>query len=421
MLKKTKKIVVSLIICAFVMSGILTGCSSGIMGINTEAKEESMSPQSVSLVVSGHKYFPKLSLSDKLYSRIYNGCYTYGDVSAVVVDGDPFLAFNYTIKAPDVNVDSAKKKQIATGNTDQIMSDLSNLVGKTSEADLLSAIQLSADMLYSTESTTEKTMVIYDSGLSTTGMLDFAAKNLIDTPAESIVAQLKEIHEIPDLTDVHVLWLGCGEVCGEQQKLTEDYKYKLEAIWEEILIEGGASDVDFQHSESSGEEPDIELPDCSTVPVIEEPIDDIDENEIPEITRWDGESSVRFKGDLAEFVDVAAAKEDLRPAAEYLAANPKESVYIFGMTATITGGGSGIELAEARANACKDVLKEYGVNDKQITVVGLGQIDNPLRVDDVDENGNQIEELAQKNRAVVMVKAQNPLVSTLLKCISDYK
>lgn len=419
MLKKTKKIVVSLLICAFVMSGILTGCSSGIMGINTEA-EESMSPQSVSLVVSGHKYFPKLSLSDKLYSRIYNGCYTYGDVSAVVVDGDPFLAFNYAIKEPDANIDSAKKKQIATGNTDQIMSDLSNLAGKTPEADLLSAIQLSADMLHSTESTTEKTMVIYDSGLSTTGILNFAAQNLIDAPAESIVAQLKEIHEIPDLTDVNILWLGCGEVCGEQQKLSEDYKNKLETIWKEILSEGGASDIDFRSSESSGEEHDTELPDCSTVPVIEKPIV-ITGNSMPEIIRWDGESSVRFKGDLAEFVDVAAAKEDLRPAAEYLTANPTESVYIFGMTATITGGGSGIELAEARANACKDVLKEYGVNDKQMTVVGLGQIDNPLRVDDVDENGNQIEELAQKNRAVVMIKAQDPMVGTLLKCISDYR
>ena len=417
MLKKTKMILVSLIICTFVMSGILTGCGSKIIGINTEAKE-SMPPQSVSLVVSGHKYFPKLSLSDKLYSRIYDGCYTYGDVSAVVVDGDPFLAFNYTIKEPDANVDSAKKKQIATGNTDQIMSDLSNLAGKSPEADLLSAIQLSADMLRSTGSTTEKTMLIYDSGLSTTGMLDFATQNLIDVPVESIVAQLKEIHEIPDLTDVHVLWLGCGEVCGEQQKLSEDYKYKLKTIWEEVLIEGGASDVDFQYSESSGEEPDTELPDCSTVSVIEEPMD-IDKDGMPEITRWDGESSVRFKGDLAEFVDVAAAKEDLRPAAEYLAVNPTESVYIFGMTATITGGGSGIELAEARANACKDVLKEYGVNDKQITVVGLGQIDNPLRVDDVDENGNQIEELAQKNRAVVMIKAQDPMVGTLLKCITD--
>ena len=417
MLKKTKMILVSLIICTFVMSGILTGCGSKIIGIKTEAKE-SMPPQSVSLVVSGHKYFPKLSLSDKLYSRIYDGCYTYGDVSAVVVDGDPFLAFNYTIKEPDANVDSAKKKQIATGNTDQIMSDLSNLAGKSPEADLLSAIQLSADMLRSTESTTEKTMLIYDSGLSTTGMLDFAAQNLIDVPVESIVAQLKAIHEIPDLTDVHVLWLGCGEVCGEQQKLSEDYKHKLKAIWEEVLIEGGASDVDFQYSESSGEEPDTELPDCSTVPVIEEPMD-IDKDEMPEITRWDGESSVRFKGDLAEFVDVAAAKEDLRPAAEYLAVNPTESVYIFGMTATITGGGSGIELAEARANACKDVLKEYGVNDKQITVVGLGQIDNPLRVDDVDANGNQIEELAQKNRAVVMIKAQDPMVGTLFKCITD--
>lgn len=421
MLKKTKKILVGLIICTIVMSGILTGCSSGIMGINSEAKsEESMSPQSVSLIVSGHKYFPELSLSDKLYSRIYNGCYTYGDISAIVVDGDPFLDFNYTIKAPDANIDSQKRKQLATGNTEQIMSDLSNLAGKTPEADLLSAIQLSADMLRSTESTTEKTMVIYDSGLSTTGILNFAAQNLIEAPAESIVAQLKEIHEIPDLTDVHVLWLGCGEVCGEQQKLSEDYKKKLETIWKEILIEGGASNVVFQPSESSGEEPDKELPDCSTVPVIEKPIV-ITGKTMPEITKWDGESSVRFKGDLAEFVDVAAAKKDLRPAAEYLAANPTESVYIFGMTATITGGGSGIELAEARANACKDVMKEDGVNDKQMTVVGLGQIDNPLRVEDVDETGNQIEELAQKNRAVVMIKAQDPMVGTLLKCISDYR
>ena len=335
------------------------------------------------------------------------------------MDGDPFLAFNYTIKEPDANVDSAKKKQIDTVNTEQIMSVLSNLSGKTPESDLLSAIHMSADMLHSTESTTEKTMVIYDSGLSTTGILNFAEQNLIDTPAESIVAQLKEIHEIPDLTDVNILWLGCGEVCGEQQKLSEDYKNKLETIWKEILSEGGASDIDFQPSGSSGEEPDTELPDCSTVPVIETPIV-ITENSMPEITRWDGESSVRFKGDLAEFVDVVAAKEDLRPAAEYLAANPTESVYIFGMTATITGGGFGIGLAEARANACKDVLKEYGVNDKQMTVVGLGQIDNPLRVKDVDKNGNQIEELAQKNRAVVMIKAQDPMVGTLLKCITDY-
>ena len=86
MLKKTKKILVSLMICIFVMSGIITGCGVEVMGIGTEARaEDNMSPQSVSLVVSGLKYFPTLSLSDKLYSRIYYGCYTFGEVSAVVV------------------------------------------------------------------------------------------------------------------------------------------------------------------------------------------------------------------------------------------------------------------------------------------------------------------------------------------------
>ena len=83
----------------------------------------------------------------------------------------------------------------------------------------------------------------------------------------------------------------------------------------------------------------------------------------------------------------------------------------------MTGGDPGIELAEARANACRQVLLEQRVNEAQIKTVGLGQLDNPLRVHDVDENGKQIQELAQQNRAVVVVKAESDLVDTLLKCV----
>ena len=181
-----------------------------------------------------------------------------------------------------------------------------------------------------------------------------------------------------------------------------------------LSVTGNSSPVFSKETEKT-------LPECSIVPVVEDSLVLTENSELPDIIKWDEKSDVRFKGDLAEFTDTETAREALRPVAEYLSANPEETIYIFGMTATITGGGSGIELANARAAACEEVLKEAGASENQMISVGLGQIANPLRINDVDEQGNQIEELAQKNRAVVIVKAENPLVEKLLKCVSDYE
>ena len=54
-----------------------------------------------------------------------------------------------------------------------------------------------------------------------------------------------------------------------------------------------------------------------------------------------------------------------------------------------------------------------------MSCVGLGQLPNQQRVDDLDENGMQIEELAQKNRAVIIVDSESPLVAILLKSLEN--
>lgn len=424
MRKKKRIILATMCIVLAGITGSLTGCSSSVMGMGaSETAAAEMPPQSVSLVLSGHRYFPAVSLNtEEIYSEIYNACFTYGDLSAVVVDGEPFVAADYHISPPKANVDSAKKKQIAADNTEQIIAELSDIAGETPEVDTLAAIQLSAKALQSTDKGNEKTMLIYDSGLSTTSsLLNFASQNLIEEPAENIVHQLDEIHAIPDLKDTKIIWFGLGETCGDQQKLNSSFVYNLKNIWESILTAGGAASVTFDSSPVFSEETEKTLPECSTVPVVEDSLVLTENSELPDIIKWDEKSDVRFKGDLAEFTDTETAREALRPVAEYLSANPEETIYIFGMTATITGGGSGIELANARAAACEEVLKEAGASEDQMISVGLGQIANPLRINDVDEQGNQIEELAQKNRAVVIVKAENPLVEKLLKCVSDYE
>ena len=405
-----KKFVSTILAMTLVLSTVLTGCDC-----TRSASSVSDTPQSVSLVRRVTKNVPAVSLqSESIYNEVYNAAYTYGDVSVVSVEGTPKLVCNYEIKEPDKNIDNSKRKQIAGDNTDLMLSEMSSMASTTPEAATLTAIRLSAETLQNT-SAEEKTMIIFDSGLSTSGLLNFAEQNIIDTPVENIVAQLEELYAIPDLTGIHVVWVGLGEVCGDQPVLTSKYEHKLKELWDAILTAGGAT-VDYKKAGTS-EGYTGELPQCSIVPVVEDTL--VTDAELPEVMKWDGESSVTFKGDQAEFIDYEAAAEELSPIAEYLKANTDEKIYIYGMTATITGGGSGVELAEARAEAVKAVLVEKGAIAEQMECVGLGQISNPLRVNDVDANGKQIDELAQKNRAVFVIKADSDMVGVLRECIEN--
>lgn len=405
------------------VSSLLTGCSRGIPGIYAgSVAVEKKKPQIVSLVLGIHDLFPAISLNIKeIYNCIYEACYTYGSVSAIAVDGAPFVSCNFDINKPDKKIDKAKKKQIARGSTQQIMTAASSTAAKTPEIDTLSAIMLSADTLQSTREEADKSMIIYDSGMSTTGLLDFSAQNMINEPADSIAAQLEELHAIPDLKGIDVIWVGLGQTCGRQTALTPDYKYKLKNIWQAILEKGGAKSVIFDTSPMSAEENTMDLPKCSTVPVVIEKLvpDDITDKKMPEVIKWGGKSPLNFEKNQAVFVDAAAAMEQMKPVAAYLAANPGEKVYIFGMTATVGGGDLGIGLSKARADACKDILIQQGVSESQMATAGLGERTNSLRVNDVDVNGMLMEEQAQKNRAVFIVKADSALVEELMRCAGE--
>lgn len=414
-----KKLIAGVLVMVMMVSTFLTGCG----GAGTE-QAASDAPQSVSLVRRVTRNFPMISLnSESIYEKIYEAAYSYGDVSAVSVEGTPKVVCNYNLQAPQKKIDNAKRNQIATDNTEQMIMEMSTIASTTPEVDTLSSIQLSADTLHSTSAETEKTMIVFDSGLSTAGLLNFAQQNIIDTPVETVVQQLKDLHAIPDLTDIHVTWVGLGQVCGEQPVLTPDYKYKLEELWNAILTEGNAASVTFDKTPTSGTEYAGELPLCSIVLVVTNALDIEDlvtESEMPEVMKWDEKSSVTFNKNQATFIDAVAAAEELAPIAEYLKANPDKKVYVFGMTATITGGDSGTELAKARAEAVKSLLVEKGADAAQMSCVGLGQISNPLRVNDVDENGKQISELAQKNRAVFVIREDSDMVNVLLDCVNSY-
>lgn len=386
-----------LIMIIYILS-LCTGCSK------SDNKEISLA------VVAGiHANVPDIPLnSSSIKEAIYNSCYSYGNVSFILADGSPAIYYQTDVPEPEVSgLTETKKKTIANGYTDQLLGELVKINPMAAETDTLKAIQQASKALSSGSETSDKVMIIMDSGLSTTGYLDFT-EGLLNADTDSIIVALREAEAIPDLSDISVVWMFNGQTAAPQPELSERQKNKLQEIWNGILVAGGAKEVTFSAdiaSESAYhdypyvsvvdvEERNIEVEMQQTEPakiVIEEPIETV----ILDNT------SVEFVGDEANFVDEKRATDNLKVLAKQLLGHPDNKVYVIGTTAS---GGKDFckQLSIDRANAVVGALIELGVPESQLIPMGLG-FDDPWHVPDLDEAGRQIEELARQNRKVLIV------------------
>jgi len=388
-------------------SALLLFCALILCGCSQQAEPE---PEAVVFVVGANGGFPYQGVLSSLDEMIYNACYSYGEVTFIVVDGEPYIGADYDIKKPDVNIDNTKRKQLARENTDAIMNKLKKLSAKTAETDPISAMIMASDKLKSSDCTV-KTVMMADSGIQTTGLLNFATSQLIEESPQNIASALREYNSLPDFTGVSIKAVGIGQTAGIQQPLTRDMKIKLNAIWETIFSESGAASVEFDQTPLAVYDSGIDYPYITPITVIYNTIihtvtdEETAVNEetpepspvMPEVIRLD-ETSIRFEGNKAEFTDPEAAELALRPIAEFLCANPGLKVYLAGMTAS--SGGDGIELSLSRAEAVKAVLCGMGCVSDSMSCIGLGRTPNHLRADDLDESGMLVENMAKLNRAV---------------------
>lgn len=383
-------------------------------------------PVATVLIVGAHSNFPYQGSLSNLTDSIYESCYTYGTVTIVVADGEPYVAADYTVKKPKANVDNSKRKMLAEENTAAIVKKIFSCTAKTPELDTLSALALAADKLNASDCSVKK-VILDDSGLSTTGLLNFASSQLlIEEDAESIVEQLVDRKSLPNLSGVNVEVIGLGQTSGDQTSLTPSLKAQLTEIWQAILSSSGATVTINTTPLKATTESEQSLPAVSTITVIkdsltltvptyveetsveettpaeETPVTPIETPVTPvieEVVRFD-ETNVKFKSNTAELADKEKAVTALKPIGEILKNNPDLTVYLAGMTAST--GGDGKQLSLERAKTVKSLLLEMGAADTQVSCVGLGRSENFLRVNDLDKDGNLVESKAKLNRAVFL-------------------
>lgn len=413
-----KKTIISLVLL-LALCFTFAGC--GDLFHPTEPTE----PVATVLVLGAHSNYPYFGSFSYLTDSIYESCYSYGSVTIIVADGEPYVAADFNVKKPKANVDKSKRKMLAEENAATIIKKLYSFAAKTPEVDTLSALTIAGAKLNASDCSVKK-VILDDSCLSTTGLLNFASSQLIEEDPANIVKQLEDRKSLPNLSGVNLEVIGLGQTSGDQTALTTALKAQLTAIWQAILSSSGATVTINTTPLKATTESEQSLPAVSTITVIkdsltltvptyveetsveettpteETPVTPIETPVTPfieEVVRFD-ETSVKFKSNTAELADKDKATAALKPIGEILKNNPDLTVYLAGMTAST--GGDGKQLSLERAKTVKSLLLDMGAKEKQVSCVGLGRTENFLRVNDLDSDGNLVENKAKLNRAVFL-------------------
>ena len=400
-----KKVMAWFVFTVIMIVMVLSGCSG-----NDEVTES----EAVGIVYGAHKYNPTLDIyDDDIIDEVKKASVTNGYVAVTIVDGAPYTYKTYNLRIEDKGQSAEKVLQIANANAQYVIEDISNAKGETPEVDTLTAISQASANISSTDRDVRK-LIVFDNGLQTTGYLNMADTNIIDSDPDYIVNELKSRSAIPDLSNIdEVIWYGLGQARGEQPALSSQNKNNLESIWNAILTEGKAKNIQFENMELPKDYNDNDLPDVSIVPVIVEPITTPDttvSNEVNDIIKLD-ETVLSFKADSDQFVNESVSSETLDNLANSLSSK-SGIIYIVGSTATYGNKESSIELSGKRAEMVKRGLVERGVKCTLIAK-GIGFSSCSIRVTDLDSNGNLNESQAAKNRCVFVMSENNSVVEEL--------
>lgn len=433
-----KTLLLLLLICLMPTSGFfLASCSE------PGAVRENDNSTAMAVILGKHANAMEIpeDAYDQIETMLDNVVYG-GYICAIIADSNPTkieLVENKDFFVEDARNSTILEKRIKTRKA-EIIKAFKELtaVADSEEVDLLAAIREAKNALSSSRGTgvKNKAIVIVDTGISTTGDLNFCDMDFLYSKPDisEIVQQLKDYEGtgvLPDLTGVDITFIGTSdglaEVAVPQEATTTDKKF-IKDLWENVVTACGAKSVSFKSAAGWSvpneytEDAVSEFKYVSVVPFIHEKVIDITEIPIydpntpdqqpvlPEPPRVEiklESQTVGFEPDKATYINEQNAKNTLRPYAdelkEFFKYFPEEKIWIVGTSAAVVKNArSGYDLSFQRAEAVKSTLvNEFEIPADKLLTIGVGCV-FPWWVDEFP-NGSFDTTVAQVNRAVFLL------------------
>lgn len=350
-----------------------------------------------------------------IHDSILKAIKSEGYINVINNDGNPEFVLEGSFKLDDSAKGASKNKlnSDAKAQASLIQSELYNVTANDPEIDTLKSLIKAANSL-SKQNNCIKTIIVFDTGLSTIGEMDFN-NNLISGDPELIADYLEERACIPDLKNITVVWYRINTT--EPQKTSEKQYAQIQTIWEAIVKRGGGK-MEWHSDCSIPRDGNISssLPSVSIVNFPESAPIKFDVSTIEESTtspfveaQFLSDEQVTFIPDSSEYLYPENAINTLKPIAKYLCDNPDISLLLAGTIAGDSCSDAGIKLSLDRANAVRDSLVSLGVSNDQLITIGLGCSD-PWHVYGAGFEGVA----ASQNRKVVLIDKNADLSKEIL-------
>lgn len=397
------KKIITLVLALVLVGATFTGCSG-----KTSNEEAS---NTVYIVGRHANAQPPAINNSTIESSVQSAIDNNTLLSVIELDGSPTVEkdnrFTFTLKK---NVSSTIKKKYVSKMTNKVIECFDNLAPKVAEVDILKAIELATNELNSSYANTDaKRIVIYSTGLQTTGLIDMTKFNILSSKetVDEVVDQLSAKQVLPNLDGITIDWYNLNQVSGEQKELTAGMKANNEYLWGTLIAKAGGK-VDFKSDNATADNRKNYDVGVSVVPVIEDSLNVEEYNKDSSVVFTTDE--IAFKSDSVEFVDEEQASQAVTKIINYMIYNKDYNLLLAASTATVPPQNKCESFSKKRAEAVKSLIvsrSDNQIDSSRITTIGMGY-ENPYHVSDTSKNGSLIEEKAKQNRAVYAMNIDSP-------------
>lgn len=368
---------------------LLAGCGGG-EAERTAAQSGCTPPDgAVAIAAAGRANAPGVRADPAVLGAVEHAIATETYLAIIDTGGRPRVVedgeLRLTSKNPEAQEDERNR------NRDGIGRALQGVRSTTPEAAPLEALGLAAATVRARSAT--GTVVLADSGLQTTGALDYTQPGMLTAEPERLAAQVQAAGQLPDLSGITVLLAGIGSTAAPQPPLDNAARVRLQQQWLALVTAAGAACVYLDEMPNTQPAPSGVPPVSLVQPPQRQPYD----LSQPLPLR---EDVLNFKDNSPELVNPADAQAQLAPLVEQLR-NNDGSIRLTGTTASGGEEPGRLQLSKARAETAKDLFEKMGVDADRITTEGVGT-NFPGFESDLDPQGNQIEEIAARNRSVIV-------------------
>ncbi|MEY8326357.1 hypothetical protein AALB47_20995 [Lachnospiraceae bacterium 54-11] len=431
--------IISIFICILITA---TGC-----GKKSNVEE---TPIATVILIGNHANSQCFDI--KLEATIQKTYTSFGNMGIIIVDGNPSLmrdddsveilgcySAEYQKKSKQMYKDNDYiwARDYLFPQVDKITTALNTCKADDPEVDTLSALFTAVESLNTIENSmgvnTEKEIVIVDTGLCTSGPLNFCdseyqkllnyegkiwENDIISSKVSDLVEQLDKKAELPKLKEIKVTWYGLGQVSEPQPSLSSLKLQNLQYIWGEVLTKAGC----LQSTEANVDERYGIFVPTSAFGGIEceqyvtpiqwerEPKRKLETTKALELPL----QKIIFRSNKDEYLQPEEEIEDiLYPYISPLQDCSDKMLLLVGTTSSWRGGSQ--KLSEDRAKRVKKTMIMLGISEDCICTIGLGYNPNICQNDSPD--GQFEESIAQENRAVLILPYDSPEAQELLRNI----